>query len=619
MPLNVPLRAIDRATQQFISSLPPASSPELVAAVGLVSFQVGQGHSCVDLAKLPPASQVDAQALAPLYQQPWETIQPILQASPWVGVPYEANPEALFVLHGSRLYLRRYWDSEQRVIDSIRARLAAGFTPAVELRADLDQLFPASASLDWQRVACAVAAGSRFSIITGGPGTGKTTTVVKVLGLLQSQSLRATGESLQIALAAPTGKAAARLSESIGKQIDSLPIDAATRALIPSEVSTVHRLLGRRMGTRRPKYNAFEPLPVDVLVVDEASMLDLAMMADVLDALPAHAQLILLGDRDQLASVEAGSVLGDLCQNAAGARYSSATRAWIEQATGCNVVAPDSEGTALEQHVVMLRHSHRFDGSGGIGRMARLVNAGHVAKVVAQLKAGDETVQWHAETKPTAIAVAGYRDYLTLIRERRPSSVDSLHWEAWAREVLDVYGRFQILAAVREGPRGVVGLNTAITAALADAQLISPEHTWYEGRPIMVTRNDAASGLMNGDVGITLRLPGPQGSALRAVFPAAGGGIRSVAPARLASVEDAYAITVHKSQGSEFDRVCLIMPRDDTPVLTRELFYTAITRARHAFDGVGSMNLAGKAVERLTTRVSGLNLAVTSATTATKG
>jgi exodeoxyribonuclease V alpha subunit len=422
------------------------------------------------------------------------------------------------------------------------------------------------------------------------------------------------GAPLRIRLAAPTGKAAARLGEAIGRQLAELAVDAAVREAIPADVATVHRLLGRRRDSRRPRHDAGDPLQLDVLVVDEASMLDLEMMAALLAALPDESRLILLGDRDQLASVEAGSVFGDLCRRAEKAAYTPATRRWIAAASDATVPAGDDEGSLLEQHIVMLRKSHRFTRDSGIGRLAAAANHGDGGAVAAVLSHGHGDLAWerHGEP-PTRLAVDGYRPYLERIVQQRPANIaDTSQWLGWAAAVVEDHGRFQLLAATREGARGVAGLNSRIARALQSAGLIDDGNEWYEGRPVMVTRNDYAIGLMNGDVGITLRMPAGDSTALRVVFPAVGDPstpVRVVSPARLADVDTVYAMTVHKSQGSEFEHAALVLPDEDSAALTRELVYTAITRARSRFTLVATMDVINVAVQRRTQRASGLSSA----------
>jgi exodeoxyribonuclease V alpha subunit len=503
----------------------------------------------------------------------------------------------------------------------------------------LNELFggaESAAVIDWQKLACALATRSAFSIITGGPGTGKTTTVVRLLALLQAPAVEA-GHPLRIRLAAPTGKAAARLTESISQQVQSLQVAEAVRAAIPSDVTTVHRLLGSRPGTRHFRHHAGNRLPLDVLVVDEASMIDLEMMANLLDAMPAHARLVLLGDKDQLASVEAGAVLGDLCRDAEGGWYSPQTRQWLESVSGESLqgsgLHEDRDGAhPLAQQVVMLRHSRRFGEGSGIGQLARRVNH-QSADEARQLLAtgGYEDVyslplKGEHDHKLERLLLEGhgngpqgYRHYLSVLRDQRPPSTRPLEhadWTDWAREVLQAFDTFQLLCAVRKGPWGVEGLNQRITTALLKARLIESDQQWYEGRPVLMTRNDYGLGLMNGDIGIALKLPERDGpdigkTVLRVAFPRndGQGGVRFVLPSRLNDVETVYAMTVHKSQGSEFAHTALILPDALNPVLTKELIYTGITRARHWFTLIEPRaGVFEKAVQRKVKRLSGLML-----------
>ena len=380
-------------------------------------------------------------------------------------------------------------------------------------------------------------------------------------------------------------------------------------------MTTLHRVLGTRPDSRRFRHDASNPLPVDVLVIDEASMVDLEMMAAVLDALPASARLILLGDKDQLASVEAGAVLGELCQRAGEGHYTPATRDWLQAATGEQIEAAmlDAQGTALDQSVAMLRQSHRFSAESGIGQLAALVNAGDAAAVAriwthghADLallvcSASDDTsfkalvidgeggkaasAQLFGANGEPARARHGYRHYLETMHERQPDRhAGAEAFDAWAREVLEAHGEFQLLCALRRGPWGVEGLNKRVARLLQEEGLIAVRGEWYPGRPVLVTRNDYELGLMNGDIGITLELPGatPESTVLRVAFPAGdgAGGIRWVLPSRLQAVETVLALTVHKSQGSEFMHAALVLPDTFSPILTRELVYTGITRAR---------------------------------------
>jgi exodeoxyribonuclease V alpha subunit len=653
------LRALDRALVGFFAELDEASPPLALLAAALASHQLGHGHVCLDLAttlanpdfalSLPPegedathAVQLPSAILAGVSLSDWLAALRGSRLLAFDGVG-EAAP---LVLHGERLYLRRYWNYERAVAAAIATRLDDAPPLPADLPARLARLFPEPLVIDgerltdWQKLACALAARGSFSLVTGGPGTGKTTTVVRLLALLQEPALAA-GQPLRIRLAAPTGKAAARLTESIGAQVASLPVDEDVRSAIPSEVTTLHRLLGSLPDSRHFRHHAGNPLPLDVLVVDEASMIDLEMMASLLAALPRHARLILLGDKDQLASVEAGALLGDLCRDAEGGYYSAGTRAWLEQVADEVLADPalrdgDAVRQPLAQRTVMLRHSRRFGSGSGIGRLARAVNAREAGLARAILAEGsrdlhllrlrgehDEQLERlllaglpaQGEAKPQ-----GYAHYLGVLRETRPAAdcpADSEEWDAWAARVLRAFDEFQLLCAVRKGPWGVEGLNPRIASALQRRGLLEGDQGWYEGRPVLVTRNDYSLGLMNGDIGIALRLPEPDAAGqavLRVVFPRndGSGGLRLILPSRLSAVETVFAMTVHKSQGSEFAHTALILPDTLNPVLTKELVYTGITRARHWFSLIESRaGVFDEAVRRQVERRSGLMEALT--------
>jgi exodeoxyribonuclease V alpha subunit len=656
------LRPLDLAFGEFLRREAPAASPWLILAATLASHQLGRGHACLDLAvtlddlaralSLPPEDfwpQEDG-GLQPLPRP--EDVLGGLNLDGWlaalddpdlVGMGAGSTP---LVRVGARLYLRRYWQYEQSVRAGIERRLRVGVSrssglPVAAFRRTLDTLFPpASAAagaipIDWQKIACALAARGDFGIITGGPGTGKTTTVVRLLALLQSLALAGTARPLRIRLAAPTGKAAARLNQSIATAIERLPLDRldqglAIRAAIPHQATTLHRLLGSRPDTRQFRHDARNPLALDVLVIDEASMIDLELMAAVLAALPERARLILLGDKDQLASVEAGAVLGSLCRRAEAGRYTAATRDWLRETSGEDLPAEwiDEQGSPLDQAVVMLRHSHRFSAGGGIGALARAVNAGDTRRVAAiwregfpdiarlLLRAEDDTPLERLAIGQSAQAEAplatGYAHYLRCLDHDRPErDSDCADRDEWAHQVLQAQARFQLLCAVRRGAWGVEGLNRRVAQWLRQAGLIARTEGWYEGRPVLVTRNDYGLGLMNGDIGIALQVPDARDGTerLRVAFPsAAGEGIHWVLPSRLQAVETVYALTVHKAQGSEFTHAALVLPDRPNPILTRELLYTGITRASQAFTLVtpGQREVLDLAISRRVLRHGGL-------------
>ena len=646
------LRALDKAFVGFLHELDPQADPLVLLAAALTSHQLGHGHVCLDLFEtlkapdfalsLPPEGDLSSGVML-LPSQLLEGLDGAhwchaLAASPLVALAVDGSAAAQsrpLVLSGKRLYLRRYWTYERRIDSALRQRLAVQEAVSADLPQRLNGLFdqpPPDGVVDWQKLACALATRGAFSIVTGGPGTGKTTTVVRLLALLQAPAVEQ-GTALRIRLAAPTGKAAARLTESISQQVRSLQVPDAVREKIPTEVTTVHRLLGSRPGTRHFRHHAGNLLPLDVLVVDEASMIDLEMMANLLDALPPHARLVLLGDKDQLASVEAGAVLGDLCRDAEAGWYSPDTRQWLENVSGETLAGSglleDLEAShPLAQQVVMLRYSRRFGEGSGIGQLARWVNQQNPEQARQLLDAGSHDLFClhlkgeHDRALERLVLdgqgsdAQGYRYYLNLLRTTRPAAEtprDDSRWTDWARQLLQAFDAFQLLCAVRKGPWGVEGLNQRITAALLKARLIDSDQQWYEGRPVLMTRNDYGLGLMNGDIGIALKLPesdgGPQ--VLRVAFPRndGQGGVRFVLPSRLNDVETVYAMTVHKSQGSEFAHTALILPDALNPVLTKELIYTGITRAKDRFSLIETRGgVFEEAVRRKVKRLSGLML-----------
>lgn len=616
------LRRLSGAFARFVASLGGASPPMLLAATVLSELE-GRGHSCLQLSDLAG----DPAALLGWTGEQWQglavTVAPLPKtAKAWatqiaaceqvwkVGDLDYGEP---LVFDGERLYLRRYWRDETVVAASIRAR-AAGTRPVdmAKVHSWLDLLFfsqRASEQPNWQKLACAVALRGSVAIITGGPGTGKTYTVARLLALLFATAPDAARQ--RIALAAPTGKAAARLKQSIDKALselaervgEALPLRQLTERM--GAARTLHSLLGARPDTRSFAHHAGNPLDVDVLIVDEASMVHLEMMASLLDALPAGAMLVLLGDKDQLASVEAGAVLGDLCHDAQRGGYSVETADYVRRASGEELPA-EFLGSAgpLAQQTVMLRHSRRFGGP--IGQLALAVNAGDADGAEAVLRSGDNAEQVrrieHAHQHHVVnLALEGYQPYLELLVDRPENSTH----EDWVRSVLGRFEAFRILCAVREGEWGVSGLNTAIEQRLEAAGLLRRGGEWYVGRPVMVTRNDYGTGVFNGDIGLTLSDPARPGS-LRVYFME-GDAVRSVLATRLRNVETAFAMTVHKSQGSEFRHTVLVLPEDRHGILTRELVYTGITRASAEFTLVSpSGSVLAEAVARRTHRASGL-------------
>ena len=565
------LTDLDIHLADLLVRLSGGDDPRLRLAAALVSHRTGEGHVCADLAASAGRPLVEGVADAPVAPDlaAWTAA---LRATSVVGRDVDDVPLVLDA--AGRLYLRRYWAYERTLADDLLARAAAAPAGVDEagLERAVGRLLPRHEALgsatDWQRVAAVTAVLRRLCVISGGPGTGKTSTVVRLLALLAATSPAAP----RIALAAPTGKAAARLEAAVRAGRAALPLPEALRAAIPEQASTVHRLLGARSDSPAVRHDAQNPLAADVAVIDEASMVDLALMAKLVRGLPRDARLVLLGDRDQLASVEAGAVLGDVCGTASGFSLDFAGR--VARITGESVPAGDAGASPLRDAVVLLRDSRRFAASSGIAQLAAAVNRGDAEGALAVLAAGNDDVAWRPlasggwRAALCSAAVEGFVAYLERVRAG-----------AAAPDVFSALAGFRILCAHRQGPAGVERVNRQLEEAFVERRLIRPRGSWYLGRPVMVTRNDYALRVFNGDVGVVLRHPdAPENVQL--VFEGTDDVPRSVLPARLPPHETVFAMTVHKSQGSEFDRVLLLLPPEPSRVVTRELLYTAITRAR---------------------------------------
>lgn len=583
---------------QFALMVAQEAHPAVKLAAAVLSRDAGEGHVCLPISRLRTdeflsgktnelREQLLAQAGVP---DDWSAL---LLASEAVSDGERPTP---IVLCGDRLYLNRMWRNELTVARFFNEANQVVDVDEALLAQTLDALFPASDEIDWQKVAAAVALTRRISVISGGPGTGKTTTVARLLAALIQTTRQ---PRCRIRLAAPTGKAAARLTESLGEALRRLPLTDEQKALLPTEASTLHRLLGAQPGSQRMRYHAGNPLHLDVLVVDEASMIDLPMMARLIDALPEHGRVIFLGDRDQLASVEAGAVLGDICAWV-NAGYTAGRAAQLERLTGHPVPAGESDvAGALRDSLCLLQKSYRFGSHSGIGSLARAVNNGDRHGVRATLRQAFEDIVLHPLSTTEEYEAmleqsqAGYGRYLQLLRER-----------AEPEALIAAFGEFQLLCALRDGPYGVSGVNEQLEQMLNRRRAITlPRHSrWYEGRPVMISRNDSALGLFNGDIGIAME----RGEGLRVWFPMPDGSIKSVQPSRLPEHDTAWAMTVHKSQGSEFDHAALILPAKIVPLVTRELVYTAITRAKQRLSIYADEQVLTQSIVARTERRSGL-------------
>ena len=593
--------AVDFYFAQLMAGLSPDPDADVALGAALVSRATGKGDVYLDLA---------AAADQPLYQNPTEEAvlanPPLvdwaakLSSSPAVGRPGQFRPLILDAQH--RLYLYRYWEYEKQLCDRIRKRVEgqAGAVDAPRLKASLDRIFPPpqSGGTDWQKLAAVVAVHKRFGVVSGGPGTGKTFAVAKILALLLEQAPHA---RLKILLAAPTGKAAARLAEAITSAKNGLDCPAEILAAIPTEAFTIHRLLKPIPDSPYFRQHAENPLDADVVVVDEASMVDLALMSKLMAAVPVDSRLILIGDKDQLASVEAGSVLGDICDRNRPHGFSARLRQiWESLALEPLEALPDEHppGSGLQDSIVMLKTSYRFAPDSAISALSDSVNRGDVESTMALLKNPGLGVEWQEIQSPQElfrrIAPQLLRGYADCLACKLPA------------QALAQLKRFKILCAVNAGPLGVKAVNHLAEQVLAAEGLVRPNHEWYPGRPVLVTRNDYRLGLFNGDLGIALADPESGPEDIYVYFPGDLDHVRRFHPSRLPEHETVYAMTVHKSQGSEFQEVVLILPDKDYPLLTRELLYTAITRTREKISIWAPENVVRATVNRRIQRTSGL-------------
>ncbi len=580
-----------------------AASDELALAAALVSnTTAGDKHICLDLAAGA------GRPLADLFPEAPEKIPPGLQrirtpdtdawidklhASPVVGSPGNYRP--LVLDDKNRLYLYRYWHYEHQLATAIRKRAGAARTPVDKdvLQAGIERYFPASGQTpDWQKAAAFAAVTGNFCVISGGPGTGKTHTVTHILALLLEQD-----PSLRIAVCAPTGKAAARIQESIKKARQTLACPPELMSGIPEEAVTIHRLLGVRRDSPYFYHDHKNPLLLDVLIVDEASMVSLALMTKLVRAAAEGCRIILLGDKNQLASVEAGAVLGDICAAADTTGFSKTFCKQYAAATA-ETLPPGSsaDGAALSDCMVALKFSYRFDEASAIGAVSRAVNSGDAA---AALKLIQRDVSGTIARTPLPEAAE--------MENRLKTILEAGYEEMFlARSVPDAFYAFEtfrILCSHRQGIYGVEGINRLLETLLQKRGLIDSDKPYYPGRPIMINRNDYSLGLYNGDIGI---VRADENGKIRTWFPDRAGGFRALSPTRLPSHETVYAMTIHKSQGSEFNRILMVLPAAVSPIFTRELIYTGITRARRQVEIWANDDIFETAVKARVERRSGL-------------
>jgi exodeoxyribonuclease V alpha subunit len=554
-----------------------SESVRLAAALAVRGPRLG--HVFVDLATVRDTAAVESDEPVDLSALPWPAVDEWLDAlagSGLVAVGEDETGARPLRLLGTRLYLDRYWREERAVAaDLLALDTGANDVSEIVLDTGLHALFPDDAD-ERQRAAAAAAVRRRFAVVAGGPGTGKTTTVARIVALLAEQAAARGARRPLVALAAPTGKAAARLQEAVHEETARLPVSEEIRALlIGLRSSTLHRLLGWRPGSHsRFAHDRGNRLPHDVVIVDETSMVSLSLMARLVEAVRPDARLILVGDPGQLTSIEAGVVLGD-------------------------IVGSDSgpSGPRPAPGIVMLDRVHRY--GGGIAKVAEAIRSGDGDGAVAALNSAPGEVTWFPVDAHEREAE------LALVRERAVAAGSAVFAAARAgagEDALDALGRFRLLCAHRRGPYGVSDWTSRLVAWLAgELEDLDVDQRDYVGRPLLVTENDYELGLYNGDTGVIVQA----GEHPTAVFER-GGRLLHFGPLRLGAVETVYAMTIHKSQGSQFDTAAVLLPAVSSRLLTRELLYTAVTRARRELILVGTEDAVRQAVERPVARASGL-------------
>jgi len=590
---------LDYHFAEFIDRLNGESVFELSIAAALASAAIREGNICIDL-NICAGTQLETSAdNEPITLPELNVWVKLLNKCQVVSSPGEYKP---LILDGNnRLYLYRYWEYEQTLAGTLWKK-AAGLIPydnEKRLTDSLNRLFFSNpkSKYDYQKLAAFTALVKRLCVITGGPGTGKTSTVIKILALLLEHN-----HSLRITLTAPTGKAATRLTESIINNLPNLDCEQSIKDLIPTEAATIHRLLGVSRYSPYFKFNAQNRLTYDIVVVDEASMVDLALMAKLVQALKDEARLILIGDKDQLASVESGAVLGDICGTLNDCGHSENFKEKYNLITGDNMPAQAqaiNDSSEFRDCIVELRQNYRFSPASGISKISQIVKTGDSRAAFDLLKNGGfNDIQWSMLPSPENLKnvlrnliIGNYGDCF------KADSPD----QAFAS-----FAKFRILCALNDGPYGIVSLNRLVERILYESGLIPSNNRWYRGQPIIITKNDYRTNLFNGDIGIVFPDPNDD-SELKAFFPTPDGTMRKFSPIRLPEYEIAYAMTIHKSQGSEFNEALIVLPSKDTPVLTSELIYTGITRARKRIILWANEPVVKSAVERKVRRQSGLS------------
>ena len=583
----------DRALCETLGRITGENRDEVLLALLLASWSVSRGHLCLDLEEYADrklATILDDDTLDTTHKLPglkeWITF---IESSPLAGKPGEYKP--LILDRGPRLYLYRYWLYESVIAERISCWINTdpdNIDTGI-LSSGLDRYFPcASGNPDWQRVAAMAAMYHPFTVISGGPGTGKTTTVVFILLLMIEQAI-ASGRKPRIVMAAPTGKAASRLMEAINITLENKKVSDTYLSLIPREAHTIHRLLKIYPGLSSP-YNATNPLPAEIVVIDESSMIDVSLMVSLMNAIGPGSRLILLGDRDQLASVEAGSVFGDICDRGKVHAYSAE---FIARA-GLDYPAVENPHK-LADSLVILQKVYRYSPESGIAALSTAVREGDQEKAIRILESGNY---------PDLLfrPILSDQSMYEILREHIVETYDGFTGYKSACEALENIYDFMILSPLRSGNAGIDRINNLVEQILEQRGLIRADRRFYHGRPVMVRGNDYPQRLFNGDIGVVWN----DEKGCRIYFNGPENSLKNIIPVKLPDHETVYAMTVHKSQGSEFREIVLVLPQVQSPVMTRELLYTAISRAKERLIITGTEEVIRSMIEQPVGRTSGL-------------
>lgn len=586
------LSASDIFFSSLICGLCNENSEITASIYALSAQQTGMGHICLDLESDHFMNLLEETGMKHVKIQ---EIKKCLDESKAVGSAKDGLP---FIYAGDRfVYLKKFWDYQDIINNYVKSGPAKNPDPD-HLRAIIPLYFKKNtAHYDWQKGAALVAATNRFCLITGGPGTGKTTTAARIIAILTELMEKESNQKPKILLAAPTGKAAARLSSAMTDAMNKMEAMKGKKCFSQHQAVTVHRLLGLGYASSEPRYNKENLFPADIVLVDEASMLDISMMAKIMGAMPEKAKLIIMGDKDQLSSVEPGAVLADICEAGPPKKFSRKISPILEIDGSFPDITPVDEHGFFDC-VVELDKSYRFSEKSGIGTLAEAIKKCDAQKAIDIIKKKEhKDISWIRPDTKTNLK--------TIIEEKLMDGIFGLFSAKTPEKALDAMDDFKILCAVREGPWGVEGINRLVREILQERKKVPVKGDWYHLRPIMIKSNDYQLGLYNGDTGIVFSETGDEKN-LKVYFKAPETGVRSFHPARLGAHDTVYATTVHKSQGSEFDRVVLVLPDKLTKVLSMELAYTAVTRAKKEFILIAEEEIFKRAVSEKAIRTSGL-------------